>query len=500
MDSFIEYYRQLGTANSTVTHATSINHGPGASGLRINALTVREEVRRLFPSISRQSSQVANLNSPQSSTRKGKQRKRDFKEAFLEFKRDVILLKSTRTTTSYNSQQKATAFQDEWLRNSRIFEGPDNEKSLRYSTELLEKKDYFEVGRIISLAIVHAGLGPRINKRLTTCASSTAPTNASERSVQDIALENSFDWSDVQISFLLEPKFADFDLKTLLSTTSGGCSVLNYYHSHGHLEEKHRNRLVDVVIRHIFNVIVKTRLAHQDYNILASKIISLFPSETDSTYYIPAVRKENSSVGKSIPAKGKLVCKARNSVYVSEQCKKGQKRSIENTDDEVSTDADINDDLNEDVIWLQRNNEPWQTINLDFEKLYPEANLNLYLNFEAVFNKILELKRSSLKDDVPLQMLDRIDKLDGQDQIFLPYLIPPTGRKVAKRDHWKCSTLEVLNSIVTLEQHNAKFLKPVSVKLGASADEKRGSQHVSLVLKDRFAAFLPMRKTLTDYL
>lgn len=55
-----------------------------------------------------------------------------------------------------------------------------------------------------------------------------------------------------------------------------------------------------------------SRLTPEDYNIITSKIICLFPTESPSTYYVPAIKKSDSVHGKSILARGKLVDKSRN--------------------------------------------------------------------------------------------------------------------------------------------------------------------------------------------
>ncbi|KAK4886435.1 hypothetical protein RN001_002706 [Aquatica leii] len=97
---------------------------------------------------------------------------------------------------------------------------------------------------------------------------------------------------------ILQPSFPNFDLATLLSTSPFGLSVLNFYKENNNLDYTRRNRLTDIIIKHIFNHIVKHRLSHEEYNIITAKIVSLFPSETSSTYYVPAIKKTNSHTGR----------------------------------------------------------------------------------------------------------------------------------------------------------------------------------------------------------
>lgn len=71
-----------------------------------------------------------------------------------------------------------------------------------------------------------------------------------------------------------------------------------------------------------------SRLNFEEYNLLTSKIIALFPSESTYTYFVPAITKNESRTGKPILAKGKLVNKVRNILFISPdtvQCKRKRK-------------------------------------------------------------------------------------------------------------------------------------------------------------------------------
>lgn len=59
------------------------------------------------------------------------------------------------------------------------------------------------------------------------------------------------------IDLIMGTPFPEFDLKILLATTPSGIAVLNFYKENNKLDEKNRNRLVDVIIRHIFDYITK---------------------------------------------------------------------------------------------------------------------------------------------------------------------------------------------------------------------------------------------------
>lgn len=52
-------------------------------------------------------------------------------------------------------------------------------------------------------------------------------------------------------------KLPEFDLHTLLTTAPYGSLVLNYYKEHTILNEYMRNKLVDIIGRHLYDYIMK---------------------------------------------------------------------------------------------------------------------------------------------------------------------------------------------------------------------------------------------------
>lgn len=73
-----------------------------------------------------------------------------------------------------------------------------------------------------------------------------------------------------------------------------------------------------------------SRLRHEEFNIITSKIVSLFPSEYPGTYYVPAVKKRDSKIGRPILAKGKLVDKCKNLLHsCADVIPRRRKRSLE---------------------------------------------------------------------------------------------------------------------------------------------------------------------------
>lgn len=67
--------------------------------------------------------------------------------------------------------------------------------------------------------------------------------------------------SDLEENILLDfigvkPKFPDFDLQTLLTTSPSGNNIITYYETHNQLTDKHRNTLTDIICRRIFTRLV----------------------------------------------------------------------------------------------------------------------------------------------------------------------------------------------------------------------------------------------------
>lgn len=75
-----------------------------------------------------------------------------------------------------------------------------------------------------------------------------------------------------------------------------------------------RDRISELVIAAQINKYKK--LDHEQIEILAEKICTLFSNEKKSTYYVPPIRKCQSKSNKSERARGKLVEKYRNKLHL----------------------------------------------------------------------------------------------------------------------------------------------------------------------------------------
>ncbi|KAK4882255.1 hypothetical protein RN001_005574 [Aquatica leii] len=200
---------------------------------------------------------------------------------------------------------------------------------------------------------------------------------------------------------------------------------------------------------------------------------------------VETVKKAEKIHRKSILAKGKLVDKCRNIIYLSGEAsiKKNKKRVIDHTENGEPAFKVLRVPLecNDDVLWLKHITEPWTTvikkwtatyelrkdfnsetvpefitswpvlndlrsdvlINIDFEKLYPTLHLNLHVNWKNFFETIAKHRSNLIKDTVLLELLEELKNLANEDAKFeiqlltLPYIVPPKGRIKVGNKHWK---------------------------------------------------------------
>lgn len=192
----------------------------------------------------------------------------------------------------------------------------------------------------------------------------------------------------------------------------------------------------------------------------------MFPNESMGTYYVPAIKKCESPLNKSIMAKGKLVDKVRNLVRVCDEASPLRKRKClaSMSHDNILEEESITEKVEtQDQLWLSLNNEPWAEviekwkvtyelrrnnkqanvaeflnewpilkdlrsdclvnlykfiyiiilisiffqINLDFQKLHPQKELKLFTNWDMFFNSIYEIKRKFLGENEISRLLNK---------------------------------------------------------------------------------------------
>ncbi|KAL0128445.1 hypothetical protein PUN28_003614 [Cardiocondyla obscurior] len=111
-----------------------------------------------------------------------------------------------------------------------------------------------------------------------------------------------------KLSFELRSK--KISVKNILSKNLQGQAIIKSYKLSKFLTRKSRNLIVDIILTELMNE--ASRLTNEDFQHIAEAIVKDFPTENISTYFIPAIPKKLSRVGKSIISRGKLVDKYRN--------------------------------------------------------------------------------------------------------------------------------------------------------------------------------------------
>ncbi|CAG9765739.1 unnamed protein product [Ceutorhynchus assimilis] len=222
--------------------------------------------------------------------------------------------------------------------------------------------------------------------------------------------------------------------------------------------------------------------------------------ECPSTYYIPAIPKRHSNVGKPILAKGRLVDKVRNLLHRSGEG--SQLRKKKGAEDLPSADAKrrtvecSNEDAERACLWLKNRQEPWDEvienwtkthdfrhcdknaktvadflkqwpilnsqssqglIDIDFDLLYPNCGLKLVTNWKHFFETVKRLRHKNIRDETPLLLLnhlqelgeDHCDNIEAVQLYLLSYMIPPKGRLcLENKKHWKFSSQESCDSLI----------------------------------------------------
>ncbi|KAL4703435.1 hypothetical protein ACJJTC_008154, partial [Scirpophaga incertulas] len=299
----------------------------------------------------------------------------------------------------------------------------------------------------------------RISRFTDTATSASSNTDYDFSSVPEQVPDLDISLSDI----LIAPQFQNFDLKTLLETSP------------------------------------LRRLTYDDYTVLSGKIITLFPKESAATYFTRPIKKSDSFIGKSVPAKGKLIDRVRNLLFQSgerkRKCSTNNTENIEIKRKRIINEAQISSitEVNpEHVTWLQQNQHPWeevvekwratasfrhekeydnvahfiqewsilnnpkavQLIDEDFNILFPGRQDCFRQNWQPFCKKIFQLKASEIKsDDYKEDLLSSLNCLSIDEEkiptelALLVHTVPPKGRTCKKR---KFSVRECLESIMII--------------------------------------------------
>ncbi|KAG5864048.1 hypothetical protein JTB14_019409 [Gonioctena quinquepunctata] len=153
-----------------------------------------------------------------------------------------------------------------------------------------------------------------------------------------------------------------------------GNSVLKYYETKKQFDGTRRTRLVDIIMKHLYNhitvfpIIFKIGFFQKVYYKQKCRF------RANGIYYVPAIKKCHSVTGKYIVAKGRLVDKCRNFIYKCDDAvtlisrKSKSWNSTQSIPEETTDTGELRED--ENYIWLLHNSDPWTTVENKWDLLY----------------------------------------------------------------------------------------------------------------------------------
>lgn len=120
--------------------------------------------------------------------------------------------------------------------------------------------------------------------------------------------------SDFSLSSPSPPIIEYIDVKAILSKDLIGQALLQKGNTKN-LTNSDRDKISDILVTSLLNSF-SGKLSADHFKIISEKLVTLFPNEKQSTYYIAAILKKNSFRNKSEAARGKLVEKYRNKLHL----------------------------------------------------------------------------------------------------------------------------------------------------------------------------------------
>ncbi|KAK0073621.1 hypothetical protein PV326_013228 [Microctonus aethiopoides] len=137
-----------------------------------------------------------------------------------------------------------------------------------------------------------------------------------ETAVQAKSKESNVSYSDHASHCKLNKQVIGDDnslsVEQVLLNTEKGRMTLEHRCEGKKLEDKQRDFIVRIIISTICNTYPDKKLTNDFWDSIGKQIVTLFPAEDLDCYYIPPIRKVNSTDKKSHAAKGKLLNRYRN--------------------------------------------------------------------------------------------------------------------------------------------------------------------------------------------
>ncbi|KYN04942.1 hypothetical protein ALC62_04175, partial [Cyphomyrmex costatus] len=190
---------------------------------------------------------------------------------------------------------------------------------------------------------------------------------------------------------------------------------------------------------------------------IARLIVADFPTEVTSTYYVSPIRKKESPIKKSIPARGKLLNLWRNRTMAIKKLKNviTPMHSTNGSDENNVNDEDR--DIQASIHWLQTNQTPWELVFQHWHNTFNSrrANIETIDKWEAFFHRLTSNIKLNQKDDQLQLLMETLQDTNINEdskvavQIsILPHLLPPKKMTRRKNKFWKPSIWNAKDSII----------------------------------------------------
>ncbi|XP_071626784.1 uncharacterized protein [Temnothorax longispinosus] len=296
-----------------------------------------------------------------------------------------------------------------------------------------EKSDYTSstssVASVASNNVVHsqACLPTQADKFIPSTSRQTSEKDFSDPPAKRLRVENN-----------------EYDLLTLLQSSTYGKMILGHFHINECLNNDMRKMLADEIINKELSIDINARISTERVEFLTKEVIKLFPSEIEALWkgaYGQGKNRRETSAGR-----GMLIQRYYNIRRKLRKCGILSKESSQraHVEELVTSDEEFDDNVDDDVQWLKNNSKPWAKVlelwdktsknrleslkkkgtavhvymdlfpalktpngylllELDFNKMYPTSGMKLYTelsNLTAFIKKkiTIEKERSSIDD------------------------------------------------------------------------------------------------------
>ncbi|CAG9763813.1 unnamed protein product [Ceutorhynchus assimilis] len=201
----------------------------------------------------------------------------------------------------------------------------------------------------------------------------------------------------------------------------------------GSLNNSDRDKLCDILVTKLLNVF-QGKLTLHHFRVISKKKIEILPKEKKSTYFIEPILKKDSHRNRSEPARGKLIEKYRNKLYLIRKLENSHSQGTKGEECDKTDNGVFDQSVTDSKIWLSKNSTPkaevllhWKAsyclrklsdnttiadyfqewpilkediapelVAYDFEQLHSTAQLNVEAAFDAMFAEVYDKRKKTL--------------------------------------------------------------------------------------------------------